>query len=448
MTTVPNQHSFGFIAKRPSRREILAEAEMLLPIIGDDKDFSQHVMCVQEYPHDESLLELLSYRLATIRETIDPAMLPCIENVPPRGTVLTAEPAVCVGRMATGDGLPLPLSRFRCNGAIMGGTGTGKSVLARLIVLQAVLSGLQAVVWDLKDDWRKLADAPLLAGKVIVLRITDLILALLQPPPGVSTRVWVNRFTRVVGNAYGRYSSQRILRQVIDDLLVTCRPGVYPTLRMLIQRLRRYPARSYKERDYVDSVLWPLIDLWKNIGTAVDFTCSTFMERLVDLRGTMVIIEDDLGLPAEHRTFTIAWHLEWLFAYRGSNPAKRVETIIEVIEDASVMTDPQRDRESPGGESPLTQFGNIAREMGIGQWLLVHSASQLSRKLLGNVESVIVCNARGDDILTVQRILGLTRDQAESLRIAPIGVACALIPSVWPKPLAVRYPDIGDFMNG
>ena len=168
----------------------------------------------------------------------------------------------------------------------------------------------------------------MLLDKVIVLSVLDFVWSLLQPPPGTEIREWANRFTNVLAQAYGRISAQRILREVIDDLLAVCPTGCWPTPIMLIDRLKALRTKSPREREYVSSMLWVITDLVKHIP-CFEYTSSNFPKCLLE-PGRLVIIEDN-GLPVQHWNFLICMLQEWIFTYRRNNPDERKFDIIHVL---------------------------------------------------------------------------------------------------------------------
>ena len=71
-----------------------------------------------------------------------------------------------------------------------------------------------------------------------------------------------------------------------------------------------------------------------------------------------------------------------------------------------------------------------------------HSLRQISPKILPNIDSYFICSLRGDNLKLAQQILGVTHEQAELLRVNPLGTACALVPSVWPLPVMITFPPL------
>jgi len=95
----------------------------------------------------------------------------------------------------------------------------------------------------------------------------------------------------------------------------------------------------------------------------------------------------------------------------------------------------------------VAQNLNTSREMRIALWPICHSLSQISRKILPNIESFFVCSLRGDDLRFAQQILGIRPETAEFMRVNPRGTACALVPSVWPLPVMVSFPPLKESLK-
>jgi hypothetical protein len=393
-------------------------------------------------PHDPYLqdyfVQLLNRRLKETSEAKDPLYA----NYPPRKARLTTEPAIWAGNMLlTGDNLPLPLSKSSSGTAITGLPGCGKTTLAMLLVVQQVLAGALVIVWDMKRTWRRLLRLPALAGRMIVLSILDLMWSLLQPPPGTGPQEWANRFTKVFAETYSRISAQRVLRELIDELLAVCPPGCWPTPQMLIDRLKTLQGKSFREKEYVSSVLWTLLDIDKHFPGCFEYTSSDWPIRLLTQSSRLVVIENN-GSPIQHWSFPIYMSYEWISAFRQNNPDQSRFDIVQVIEDSTALLDPARDRETAGGVSLIAQHLDLEREMRVGTTAICHSIGQISPKILHSLESIFVCNLRGDNLSVAQQVLGITREQAEFLRVNPKGTGCALVPSVWPLPVMIHWPPL------
>lgn len=387
--------------------------------------------------------QLLGRRLESATETEDVFYA----KYPPKRAQLTDEPAIWAGCMGfTGDSLPLPLSRSSSGTAITGLPGAGKTTLAMILVVLLVLAGALVIVWDIKGTWLKLLNVASLGGRLIALSIRNFMRAVLQPPPGTTAHEWANRFTNVFAQAYGRVSAQRILREVIDELLSVCPPGYWPTPKMIIDRLKSFPGKSLRDREYVSSVLWALVDMVNHFPGVFSYTSSDMSERLFSEGGRLFIVED-CGLPVQHWNFAFCLETEYVFTLQRNNPDQRKFDIVMLLEDSTSLLDPGQDQATPGGVSLLAQNLNTCREMRIGIMPICHSLGQISPKVRCNIENYFCCSLRGDNLGLAQQVLGITAEQAEFLRVNPRGTACALIPSVWPLPVLIGFPPIMEHLK-
>ena len=423
----------------PEQVQQLIHEPMLRP--QDRPEFIKVGNRLIKEPNDFYLQEyfgqLLGDRLLKVNEVNDPFY----PNYPPKGSLLTTEPAICAGTMLTGDRLFKPLNGGSgC--AITGLPGMGKSTLVMEHTVQEVLAGALAIVWDIKGTWKKLLYFPLLIGKVIILSVIQFIWALIYAPPGCSQNEWHNRFTKVISQSYGRISSQRILRQIIQELSEVCPPNCAPSVNMIIDRLKTLHAKSSRDRDVISGLLWVFVDITNHFpGCFDDYIYSDFPLKLIEKPGRLIIIEDN-GLPAIHRNFVINLLWEYTHTYRLRNSNARNFDIHQVLEDSTPILDHANDLATPGGVSLLAQNLNLGRELRIKVKAICHSLGQISPKILPNIDSYFICSLRGDNLTLAQQILGVTHEQAELLRVNPLGTACALIPSVWPLPVMINFPPL------
>jgi hypothetical protein len=367
-------------------------------------------------------------------------------NEPSQNISLTNEPSICAGKMIiTGKKLPLPISRISNGCAITGLPGSCKTTLGMTLAAQMVLAGVLILAWDLKHTWRKLINFPPLAGKVIVLSILDFMWSLLQPPPGTTAHEWSNRFTKVFAQAFGRISAQRLLREVIDELLRHCPRNCWPVPKWLVDRLKAMRATSSRDRDLISGLLLAITDLERHLP-CFDYVSSNFPQCIIDHPGKIVVVED-IGLPVEIWNFVICLMLEYIFTYRRNNPDRCTYDIVNFIDDSTSLCDPGQDIATPGGVSLLAQHLNLSREMRSGIAIQCHSLGQISPKIRCNIENYFCCSLRGDNLGLAQQVLGITVEAAEFMRTNPRGTACSLVPSAWPLPVLIGFPNIMEYLK-
>lgn len=368
-------------------------------------------------------------------------MTPLLANCPPKGGLDRTGQDICVGTLESGEAFPLPVHTLLKNAVIAGVTGAGKTTLALWLFLQAAMLGALVIVQDLKNTWAALARHPLLEELLIVIDLEDIRMAPLQPPCSMDRRKWVNTFVSLFAEAFGRLAAQRILRRAIDRCLATMPVDESPTLAMIAKSLRSMKVKSWREREYIGSILAVIEDLLANLHGTFDCTTSNFSERLQLLRGRIVVIKNR-GLPADIRSFIQSLIVQQIMAPRIMGTVDTWDTpILFASEDAS--SELSRVRDYARNAPPLMATNmNIGRELGIGFIPIVHSLSQISPEILPNVGTFMVAGIGGQDLPVARQLLGLNRDQAEFLRVSPPGTGCLFSPSIYPKAFSFFYPPL------
>ena len=394
-------------------------------------------------PYMSELIRFEQIRHATVSDF--GSFSPFVANNPPRGFLSNIAGMIIVGLMMTGEYLRAPVNRTSGLWVVSGHPGSGKTTLGMMIISQLALFGCQIVIWDIKGTWQALEMFPPLANRVIRIPVNHFKWSLGQPPPNTSVHEWTNRWVNVLAQAFFTPSAKTVLRAVFDDLIALTPQGQYPTLTMLIEKLKRLKATSWRDRNLVSSMLSVLGELKSQFPGCFEHTFSNFPEQLSNQRGNLVIIEHN-GQPVDQWNFIQMLVMEWIYTQRRNNPNARQYNTIQVLEDSTSLLDPGRDRETPGGVSLLAQHLDIGREMGLGVMAICHSLGQISPKILHSLESAFVCSLRGDDLRRAQQIIGLNPVQAQTMRVNPRGTACALVPSVWPYPVMVQFPPFQELL--
>jgi len=402
---------------------------------------------LQTEPKDKYLQEYAQQLLKERITAANSATSPFDQNSPPQGSMTATKRSIAIGRLPTGDIMHKSLDT-PCSGTVVTGLpGTGKSTLAGGQIIQKVRAGELAIVWDVKGTWKSMEAVTGLAGRVVVLSVVQFVVSLLCEPPGCSVAEWANRVTKLIAQDYGRMSSQRVFRDVIEKLLAEYAKGSRPSLSAIVDRVESLRATSSRDRDIISGLEWVLKDIRNHLPGCFEYTKSDFLQKLVEQGGRLIVIEDP-GLPHEHRAFLIDLVWEYAFAYRRHNPESREFRIVLVLEDSGPLLDAGRDH-TAGGISTLAQNLNLGRELDIELMAVCHSLGQVSRKILPNIDSIYACSLRGDDMFVAQQVLGISHEEAEYMRTNPLGTACALVPaSGWPKPVLVSFPKLEDSGRG
>jgi hypothetical protein len=218
--------------------------------------------------------------------------------------------------MPTGDWIGLVIDQLLRNLGILGPTGSGKTTLmAVLLSHPLLLQTTRVVVFVKKPELRHLATIPELGGLVVVLRRSDLAFCLAEPPGGVPEPAWTNEFVRLTAQCYARFSAQRLLGDIVNDLMANHPAGVYPTLRQIAAVLDAFKPRwGSREAQYKESILWVVKDLLNCTGDLWDYSSSDFLENLFQTPGLAIIELQDL--PQEHFTFIATYLMRWIYFRR------------------------------------------------------------------------------------------------------------------------------------
>jgi hypothetical protein len=395
-------------------------------------------------PDDPYLLELASIHLQSQVEKALEANDPFYGNYPPPGRLVPSGAFVIVGTLPTRDPMFKPADSFNHNVLVPGRAGSSKTTLVQLIAIQLARLGSCVVVVDQKRSWRKLLRRPELRGQGRVFQFQKhLRLNLFQTVSGEEQGAAAARGTRLIAENYGRYSAHRLLLDLLNEALSRGQPGSGVSLQDAINLVASFrPGRGYREAEYRESMLTVLKDMKNHFGGIFDWTSTDFTRVMFSQPGLNII--EAHGLPTQPLAIlTDHLHLS-CFSHRLYNKSARNIPVVFIREDAAAMADVQRDRETPGGVSLLSEMMILSRELNIGTIVISQVLGTLSPKIIQNAETVLACAMQGEDERVIQRLLGTTAEQTAMIRVLQPGQAVASIPSVWPLPVLIAFPPIPD----
>lgn len=406
------------------------------------KDHREIISVAQQLivtPEDEYLQELFQLQTQQLRGEALQANDPFHPNYPPRGELAKVADMVPDMQMPNGEWIGPREDRLLSNTLTIGATNTGKSTLMRQRARHQAGRGHSVVIVDRKRESRHMATLPDLSGKAVPLDVSELKLALGQPPPGVPESQWGIRLCDVIGKSYQRFYAPRLLHKKFEELRLSRDGSGYISLGRLIYALEKFrPGWGRTEAQYRESMLGVLCDIENTFGSVFDYVESNFLEKLFD-SARLVILE--LGnLSAEHYAFLVAFIATWLNMGRLNGTLPHAPTVCFFLDDATVAADAQRDKDTPGGISPLAELSFMGRGQKIGFFFSAHTISSVSEKIVSNTETKYLLVLSGEDPRRAQYLLGTTPEQTERLRMLRPGEAVGLIPSVWPQPVYGRFP--------
>ena len=234
-------------------------------------------------------------------------------NYPPPGSISYPADFMAIGQMPTGDQIGLTLSQLTGNVGILGPTKSGKTTLLSILLsYRQFLEKIRIVALVKKPELRHLVTLNQVHDLILVFRRNDLQFCLCEPPEGVPESAWTGEITRLIGQCYARFSSQRLFGDIVNDVMASHPEGVYPTLRQLSELIDRFKPRSgMREAAYKESILWVLKDLLNNTGNIWDYSSSDFLEHLFSAPGLAIIELEDV--QQEHFTFIATYMMRWIY---------------------------------------------------------------------------------------------------------------------------------------
>ncbi len=337
--------------------------------------------------------------------------------------------------MPTGDYFGFPIGEHEGHVGIHGPTRRGKTNLIKIIVRQAVILDCCVVVMTHKPgEFSGLLGDPALQGMSRVLRWTDLMLAFLEPPPGVPRLVWAVQVVDLFARTYSLFASRRLMLGGITSLYGKNDPET-----LNLSRLARYikgfeSGPGFREQGYKESITYTLGALLTSTsngdsGSILDYSRSDFLQRLFSERGLTVI--EGHGLPTEHFAFLVAYMTLWLYMWRLFG-GERMPKVKVVIDDATLEIDAKF--EGSGWVSPLDEMFIKGIGLGIEIYYANHCFGRESDLIRQNTATHLFVGAR-ENFRLISEVLGLTPEQCEKLRVLMLGELIAFSPDVWPKPV-------------
>jgi hypothetical protein len=141
-------------------------------------------------------------------------------NYPPRGGIVYPADFIALAIMPTSDPTGLARSQLTGNVAFLGPTKSGKTTLLSILLsYPELLKSTRMIAFVKKYELRHLATVPALRDLILIFRLQELALSYFQPPGGVPEQAWNNESTRLPAQCYARYSAQRLMGEMVNELM-------------------------------------------------------------------------------------------------------------------------------------------------------------------------------------------------------------------------------------
>ncbi|MCX5647531.1 MAG: DUF87 domain-containing protein, partial [Planctomycetota bacterium] len=328
---------------------------------------------------------------------------------------------------------------------IFGRSGSGKTNLAYLLVLDLIRAGKPFLVFDWKRNYRDLLSLPE-CGDLVVLTVGRNVAPFhfnpLIPPPGTQATVWLKKLIEIMCHAYFLGEGVTVLLMRAIDSLYR-RFGVYdgapvrmPTLADVRNFLLERKTKG-REAGWMESAM-----------RAVEVLCFGEMGRVLnseapfdvaDLLNRQVVLELD-ALTNADKTFLIESLLLWIHHYRMGQPDREEFKHAVFIEEAHHIL-LRKKQEATGEETVTDVILREIRELGEAIICLDQHPSLISKPALGNTYTTFAFNLKHrGDLAMMQDCLLLNSEQTDYLGRLEVGWAVAKLQGRWFWPFLVRLP--------
>lgn len=383
----------------------------------------------------------------TVQQQAAKAMVsgdPFYGNYPPAGVL----PPLGRGRiplcsLPIRDVMSQPVEGVCKNVLVVGPSGSGKTTWLRAAMAALLEDGQATIVaFDRKGD---LVDCAMLtrAGlPLLVLLWSELMIAMLQHPPGMRLHAFLNTFIQLLASHLNLFASRRLMLETLQLLYKRQRhAGTSPTLAEWIELIESIRVNATSRLgQYREAALFALKSIHTELGGSVGFAASDFFERLFARPGCFVI--NTSGISVEAASLLASLFIFWAYESRGVVGVDCSRPLIFVLDDALPLVTGSVAAESEGGINPLSNWAFMGRSRKMGFVVSSQNFSLISPALKNNTDTLLCFSSYGRDAEELARYLHLTPEQAALLPVLQPGEVIAIARSVWPHAVYGRVPNL------
>lgn len=323
---------------------------------------------------------------------------------------------------------------------VFGTTGSGKTTLVWSLLRQIHRAGIPFLAIDWKRSYRnlrRLDDFKNLKIFTIGRTASPLFWNPLQPPPGCDFPTWVSILAEIFERSH--VGGQGVAEIFIDAAIKereTAKDGLegdfYPTLTTIRDRILRSRETGRKAL-WRDSCLRILRTF--SFGPLADSLNSNRSSSLEAVLNTSAVIELDLALPANTRTFIAEALMRWIHLYRLNQGESGNLRHLIVLEEAHNIL-------SQRSDSGVENLYRELRSFGQGLIAITQHPSMLPIYVLGNTHTIAFMQLTHEaDIIAARQSLFLERGQDRYLDLLKTGEGILKIKGRIPA-THVRFPMI------
>ena len=328
---------------------------------------------------------------------------------------------------------------------VFGRSGSGKTNVAFIIVLNLLRKGKPFLIFDWKRNYRDMLS--LVPGKEILVftvgrNIAPFYFNPLIPPLGSPPKIWLKKIIEIMAHSYflGEGVSY-LLQKAIDSVyrefgVYEGNPGTYPTISDVKDWLENYRARG-RQASWMDSALRAVgVLCFGEVGNVLNTRVNLPVDELLKRN---VILELD-AITNSDKTFLIESLLLWIHHYRMAEGKREELKHIIIVEEAHHVL-LRRKQEIMGEEAVTDIILREIRELGESIVLIDQHPSLISKPALGNTYCTIAMNLKHrSDIAMIADCMLIDTKRMRYLGKLEVGTAMIKLQGRWFDPFLVRFP--------
>lgn len=328
---------------------------------------------------------------------------------------------------------------------IFGRSGSGKTNLAYMLVLDLVKAGKPFLVFDWKRNYRDLLSIPECKDLIVLTvgrNVAPFKFNPLLPPPGTQATVWLKKLIEVICHAYFLGEGVTVLLMRAIDALYK-RYGLYdgqPVRTPAMSEVRDFLLERKpkgREAGWMESALRAVEVLcFGEMGHVLNSQEPMDITNLLDKQ---VILELD-ALTNADKTFLIESLLLWVHHYRMGQETREEFKHAIIIEEAHHIL-LRKKQEATGEETVTDVILREIRELGEAVICIDQHPSLISKPALGNTYTTFAFNLKHrGDLAMMQDCLLLDSEQTDYLGRLEVGWAVVKLQGRWFWPFLIKLP--------
>lgn len=300
----------------------------------------------------------------------------------------TTEQSITIGYTLQNQ-LPVAIPEQELNQHLLisGQTGAGKTTL-----IYNILQQLSAPYWifDLKQDYRHLYQHT--EEQILIFPQEQLLFNPLKPPPRVSTKNWVSRFSEIFADSQALLNaSSNFLGQQLDQLYQQKRKrnnGDVPIMEELVNHLENLDINySRKPGRYRDTVLNRIREMNRDTGQMFQTRENHHLKTLLDYN---TVFELD-GLKTSTQNFLMEILLAWLYEHRKKTGNRGTGLQhVTVLDESKTVFSKYKESQVESGIPEIDKLTAQIREFGEGIITADQEPAKLTDSIKANTKTKIV----------------------------------------------------------